>query len=360
MVIVATVLIMGQSIKGQSGSQIKIGIVGPFTGPAATFGDFMQRGLDFALSELTPEDRARIQIVKEDDRCKGADGASVVQKLVAVEKVNYVIGPLCNEATLATEALFEDNKVISISIGLPSNDIANMGPYHFSFSPEIEYMMKAITSEMSKQNLKRVAVIHMNGPFENENYKHFLTHYKAPGGEIVADESLAKGTTDFRSAILKIKQSNPDSLMVIAHTGELNNILKQLEEQKLNVLPKFGIHAAESPVLAQNIKLAEGLIYGYPGDKTQNESARIYAEKYKAQYNADPDPSSTNVYDSFKILHAAIQECGNENKACVQKKLAGLKDYQGANGSLSVDERGVGTYKEIMLKTVRGGRFERL
>jgi branched-chain amino acid transport system substrate-binding protein len=148
--------------------------------------------------------------------------------------------------------------------------------------------------------------------------------------------------------------------MIIAHTGELNNILKQLEEQRLGDLPKFGIHAAETPVLMQNIGLAEGLIYGYPADKTNTESGKKYAEMYKSKYGVDPDPSSSNVYDSFNILLAAINKCGYENNECVKDELANLKDYQGSNGNLSVDGRGVGTYKEIMLKTVRNSKFEKL
>ena len=66
--------------------------------------------------------------------------------------VKYIIGPMCNEATLSTESLFEDNKVIALTIGVPSNNIANMGSYHFSFSPEIEYLMKKINQINESSN----------------------------------------------------------------------------------------------------------------------------------------------------------------------------------------------------------------
>ncbi len=360
-VIIAIVVVLTViNQKPQASSTIKIGVVGPFTGNSAVFGDFMQRGIDFALAGLSEEERARVQIIKEDDQCAGKNAISAVQKLIDFDKVNYVIGPLCNESSIATEKIFDDNKIISLTIGLPSNTIANMGPYHFSFSPEIEFLMKKINAEISRQKLGRIAIVHMNGPFEKENYIHFVKYYIQNGGLIVADESVVKGTIDFNSVIAKIKQANPDSLMIIAHTAELNNILKQLQVHGLGNLPKFGIHAAETPMLAKNIELAEGLIYGYPADKNEIESARIYAEMYRDKFNAEPDSSSVNTFDSLNILLEAIDKCGYDDKDCVRDYFAHLTDYQGANGSLSVDERGVGTYKEIMLKIVKDGRFQKL
>jgi branched-chain amino acid transport system substrate-binding protein len=340
---------------------IKIGVVGPFTGSAASFGDLMQRGLDLGLASLTDEQKSRIQIIKEDDACSGKNAVSAVKKLIEVDKVNYIIGPLCNESTLATETLFEDNKVISVSIGLPSNKIAEMGPYHFSFSPEIEYLMKTLSQKVIDENMHRVAVIHITSAMEEENYSNFVKHFRELGGVIVADEAAPKGASDFRDLVLKVKQSKPDAIVIMAYReGELNTLLKQLSDAGLGNLPKFGIHAVQTPAVLNVKDLAEGLIYPYPADKTANESAAAYARMYREKYDADPDISSSNTYDSLRIFVTSIEKCGYSNKECVRDSIAQLKNYQGANGSLSLDERGVGTYKEIMLKVVHDGKFEKL
>lgn len=355
--VIVALLAITLSKSNRNNTTIKIGFVGPFSGNSAFFGEFMQKGLDLAMKEYTPEQLANVQIIKEDDVCGGKTAVSAVQKLIDVDHVNYIIGPLCNEASLATEKLFDENKVVSVTIGLPSNVIANMGPYHFSFSPEIEYLMKTLAAEMLKKNLKKVAIIHTVSAFQDENYRHFVKYYVAGGGTIVADEAQNVGTTDFKSSVAKIKEAKPDSLMIIAVTGELNNMIKQINDQGLIKLPKFSIHAAETGLLLQIKDLAEGLIYPYPVDRNQIDSVRAFTEAYKKANNTDPNPYSANTYDSFKILLGAINKCGYANKDCVRTELASLKDYQGANGNLSVDERGVGVYKEIMLKTVKDGKF---
>lgn len=362
-VVLLVVLIGGlsywQSYKKHT-EKIKVGFIGPFSGDSAVFGSMMQNGLDIALKDLPQSERDRIEIIKEDDQCQGAPGLTAATKLINIDKVKYVIGPLCNESSLSSEKLFEDNKVISLTIGLPSNDIANMGPYHFSFSPEIEYLMITIAQEMINKGHNKVAIIHMDAPFENENYKQFKKHYEGLGGQIVADESATYGTVDFRTQILKFKNANPDSLMLAAHTANLTNILKQLEVQGISTLPKYGIHAAETPDIIQNVaNLAEGLVYPYPADRNEVASSKNYYDKYKAIYNFDADPYSSNVYDSLNILIDTVDKCGYNNISCVQNKFSNLKDYHGANGLLSVDNRGVGTYKSIMLKIIKNGKFEK-
>ena len=53
----------------------------------------------------------------------------------------------------------------------------------------------------------------------------------------------------------------------------------------------------------------------------------------------------------------AIELCRYSNVECVREELASLENYEGANGLLSVDDKGVGTYKEIRLKTLKNGKF---
>lgn len=366
-IIVAVVVLVGIAWWGNSQTKnkslsesIKIGYVGPFTGPSAVFGDFMQNGFNIAFNRLSDDDKSKIQIIKEDDMCNAKAGISAVSKLVNIDKVKYVIGPLCNESAAATERLFEDNKVISISIGLPSRQIANMGPYHFSFSPEIDLMMKTMASKISSGGHKKVGIIYINSVFQKENHDRFIERAAENGLQIVADESALTGSSDFRTELTKIKNTNPDSLMLIAHTADLVNILKQLKDVGLAGLPKYGIHAAESGMLTKNEGLAEGLIYPYPADREEIPSAKSFYDEYKELYNADSNPYSSNTFDSLNILVSSIKKCGYENVDCVQKELASLKNYSGANGLLSVDSRGVGTYEKIMLKTVKDNKFVKL
>ncbi|HIH21230.1 MAG TPA: hypothetical protein HA222_01020, partial [Candidatus Diapherotrites archaeon] len=70
----------------------------------------------------------------------------------------------------------------------------------------------------------------------------------------------------------------------------------------------------------------------------------------------EADVYSANAYDSFKILAATIKECKSDS-GCVLQEISGLKGYAGANGQFSLDERGVAKFEQILLKTVKNGKF---
>jgi branched-chain amino acid transport system substrate-binding protein len=349
----------------QTGNQkIKIGLVGPFSGPVVSFGQFMNNGLELALNDLPAEERQKIEIIKEDDKADGKTAVAGVQKLIEIDRVNYIIGPLNNNTVIATEKIFDENKIISLITGLPNEQIANMGEYHFSFLLEIGLLKKHLAEYIKQERkIETIGIIYLNDSFGEEIRNKFKQYYKSLGGVIVSEESFEKGSGDVKTQLTKIKASKPQGVFIAAYGNDLIAILKELKELNLENLPKFGIHSFESPdVLKQVADLAEGVVYPYPRATGKNRPATVeeYIQKHQDKFGYYPDVYSTGVYDSFNLLYGAIKICGYENKECVREKLASVKDYAGASGLLTVDERGVAIFDEAGLRTVRGGKFEDL
>lgn len=172
--------------------------------------------------------------------------------------------------------------------------------------------------------------------------------------------SSATNSSSLCSSITKIKDSSPEAIILIAHSDHLANILKQLKELGLGRLPKYGIHAVEAPSTLQLGDVAEGLVYPYPAGKEPTASSIKYSKEYRKKYGFDSTFYSSNTYNSLNVLLAAIEACGYYDSACVQGRIAGLKEYDSANGILSLDSRGVGTYKDVQIKAVRNGGFQKL
>jgi branched-chain amino acid transport system substrate-binding protein len=57
----------------------------------------------------------RYQLIIEDDHCAGRDAASIAQKFVSLDKVNYVLGPTCRSAVLSSAPIYEQAKIVAIS-----------------------------------------------------------------------------------------------------------------------------------------------------------------------------------------------------------------------------------------------------
>ena len=103
-VIVALVVIGGGWMLARKPAQtsaetIKIGVSAPLTGEAATYGEGILGGVQLAAKEINDAggiDGKMIELVVEDDKCEPTAGVSAMTKLINVDKVVAVAGPMCS------------------------------------------------------------------------------------------------------------------------------------------------------------------------------------------------------------------------------------------------------------------------
>ncbi len=342
----------------EKSEKVKIGVMAPFSGPSAKFGEFVRQGIDIALEEMPAEEKNNFEFIYEDDQCNSREAITAAQKLIFVDKVKYVLGPLCNESVIPTEAIFEQNKVISLTTGQPNTKIAEMGSYHFAYLPEIKTSMRELAREAYLLGSKKIGIIYIEGDYGYENYYYFKKYFEENGGEVVDLEMISQANNDFPTLLVKIKEKKPDSILLAVYGANLVSLLQQMEKFGMNSLKRYSINAFETPLVIKEVPIfAEGIIYPAAKGKDQTNASIEYYKKFSEKYGAAPDIYSGNVRDYIKILSSSIKECGKNNCDCVLYKLASIKNYPGTNGTFSVDERGVGIYDSVMLRTVKDGKF---
>ena len=93
---------------------IKIGIVFPLTGELSMYGASSKAALEYASEKINYEiNGKKIQYIFEDGKCDGKEATIAFNKLVNVDKVNYIIGGLCSSETMvAKEALKGTNAIV--------------------------------------------------------------------------------------------------------------------------------------------------------------------------------------------------------------------------------------------------------
>jgi branched-chain amino acid transport system substrate-binding protein len=83
-----------------------------------------------------------------------------------------------------------------------------------------------------------------------------------------------------------------------------------------------------------------------------------YENKYKAKYGTPVQVYAPYVYDSVKIMVAAMVKAGSSDPAKYLPALAATKDYQGVTGAISFDEKGDIKGGALTLQTIKGGKLE--
>ena len=101
----------------------KIGFIGPLTGDAAVYGELLRNVIQLAVNEINAAGGIggrQIEMIYEDGKCNGKDGANAMQKLVNVDQVKIVIGGFCSSESLAAAPIAMNNKVLLFSPGSSS------------------------------------------------------------------------------------------------------------------------------------------------------------------------------------------------------------------------------------------------
>ena len=90
------------SVTGGSAGTLKIEVLTPLSGDAASYGTAVQRAYDLAVSEVNAAggvDGRQIELVYEDAKCEGATAVTAAQKLVNAGGVKFILGGTCSGET---------------------------------------------------------------------------------------------------------------------------------------------------------------------------------------------------------------------------------------------------------------------
>lgn len=332
--------------------KVKIGVTLPRSGPATATAIWAHNGIELALEKLTQEERNRIELIEEDDQCSPTQGMTVAQKLAEVDNVKFVIGPLCAAVMSPTNDYYDSHEIIRIGVGAAMESYKTSGKYKFVFFGKVADLAGILGEYLNKKNIQTLAIIYLDDDYGKQNLNTMEQVFK---GTIVAKEHFARGDSDFRTQLLKIKETEPEAVFYAAYGSTLVNLLKQSAELDIQGM-KLSLYNTEDPEIVKSAgSLIEGIIYPHISDKTESEIKTWFEQRYLEKYGQKNEAISANAFDSFNILLDAIKNC-NEDTDCVRSEIMKVKDYVGASGKFSADEFGLGT-RSPTIKIIKNGEF---
>ncbi|MCD6193333.1 MAG: ABC transporter substrate-binding protein [Candidatus Aminicenantes bacterium] len=340
--------------------EIKIGVIVPLTGGSAKYGEDIKRGYDLAVEEINAEGGVRgrkIRLIYEDSEGKPEKAVTAAQKLIQRDRVVAILGPLWSSPTLAVAPICEKNKVVLLSSGSSSPKITDAGDYIFRNELSDKYGAEQTAKLFFNLGFKKIAIIYVNNDF-GIGYKDVTEQiYKNLGGVVTTTQSFEQDATDFRTQLLKIKDTNPEGLFIVGYK-EMILILKQMREFGINA-QILSVALFEDPEIIEKVgDVAEGAIYTYYGTfdpKSQESRIKEFVKKFEERYHKLPEYYAPIGYDAVKILALAIEKGGFAPEQ-IKEALYQIKDFPGLSGTTSFDENG-DVAKPVILKTVEKGKF---
>lgn len=338
-----------------SSDRIRIGVVAPFTGDAAVYGEATEHAIKILRQELDPSINQKLDIYYE-DACLAKEAIDSAHKLVDANHVDIITGVFC---IVSVDPIVSLTKPLQISVMMTAavpDTVIGLNGYVFSPNSAIQDEAEAQAGyAYTVLGARTASVLWMNSDFGQNYNKYFTAKFTSLGGQVLSSEPLEFFGVDYRTELTKVKATNPAFLLLIHFGNQMGVLLRQAKELEMN-LPIMGTYESEDPTILKVAgKGAEGLLLTSPIGNENNPVADRFRSTYQELYGQPPTTIAVMAYDALKLQLEAYQSCKGD-KACMLDYLYKIKDYQGASGTFSITPQGTAK-RTFVFKQVKDGKY---
>lgn len=343
---------------------VRIGAAFSFSGPMSFIGDGSNAGTTLALEELGGEVAGHpIEIYNADNACNPEQAVSAVRSLVEVNKVDLILGSGCSSSTLAAMTVLDELQVpqiVSVSSSPQIYNDSGVGGNKWNFVHAVgAIILGDVLSGYVADKVKSVAILANNDDFGRGSVSILEPALKAKGLDVTNVEYYDIGVVDARPILLKVKQADPEGLLLVAGETDAIVILRQFKELGMTQT-LFGQGTIATPLFLQLTQdepgLGEGLLniaWWAPGMDPAFDSA------YEARWAEAPYPNSAMMYYAMRyIVKAAIEEAdktGTVDGPSLQEALTKIS-VDTPMGTLSFDDHNQ-AYPDIAITTMENSQI---
>ena len=311
---------------------IKIGYVSDLTGATALWGTAGQYGAELAIKQVNENGGVlgkKVELVLEDSKGEPKEAVELAKKMGDDESIVGVLGPMTSSEAIACAPVFEEYTMVELSPCASNNQYAPMSDYAFTVAGKMEAEQPYLVERGAYEylNAKSIGVIWVNDDWGASAFESTKEGCEEYGIEITDDESFVSGEKDFTAILTKIRQTNPEYLMLVTQAADGALILKQLEAMGWDI-PVIGAGAMYSDqVILLAGEAAEGLVISAGFFLSEeDEIAWDYATKFYEGAGFYPTTHGPLSYDAALLLCAAIEKAGTTDRQAVRDALAGITD----------------------------------
>jgi branched-chain amino acid transport system substrate-binding protein len=313
----------------------------PLTGNAADQGEWARRGFELAREHLAKAKELDVAVVYEDSH--GANPASAVKayKSLQLDKKVPVIFSYGSGVGMALSPLVNADQVIQMGIATATPKYSSVGDFTFRNFPSAELETKFLVERLIKaKGITKLAILNIMNDYGVGTAESMAKTFKANGGSISYSDSYPPDETNFKSLLLKVKQSGAQAVYLAAYPTDGALILKQARQLGLShqfigsVAIVGGKHFFE---LANDA--AEGMLVVSSVPNTGTQFFTDYNVRYPGEAPAQTIYAS-RAYDAMMVVAQAVKKCGRPDTSCLRDALFTVRDYSGPSGTFSFDSSG--------------------
>ena len=323
---------------------VKVGVLHSLSGTMAISEVSVANATELAINEINEAGGvlgSQLEIVLEDGASEPAVFAQKAQKLIENDGVVTVFGGWTSASRQAMLPVFESSSnLLWYPVQFEGNEC----------SPNIMY---------SGAQPNQQALPALDWAFEQGYTKFFLigsdyvypqtanfilnTHIADRGGEVLGEEYIPLGDTNFSSVINKVSSAQPELIFNTLNGDSNVAFFKQMEAAGIDAetLPIMSFSIAEQEAQAMGVDLVAGNYAAWNYFQSlDNEANAAFIEAYQAAYGEDAVVTDPMIhgYVNVYLWKAAVEAAGSFEVDAVREAAYGLSLEDSPMGTITVDD----------------------
>lgn len=303
---------------------VKVGVVGPFSGPFALQGKNFKAGIDawFALNgrKVGPDE---IEIVYRDlPAADPAKAKALGQELIVKDKVQYLAGVYFTPDALAITPLLEQGNVPLVIFNAATSAITQKSPFVVRTSFTLWQTTAPMAKVAAERGIKKVAVaVSDYGPGVDAETA-FKKTFEAAGGTVVEAIRMPLKTTDYNPMMQRIRDSGAEAVFAFLPAGPTTlGFVKAFNENGLKekgmqfLAPGDLTQESDLPALG-NAALGILTTFHYSVAHKSPENEKFVAAAVKALDSPEElSFPAVGAFDGMRVIAKMIEATGGKPDA---------------------------------------------
>lgn len=294
---------------------IKIGVVGPLTGPFATAGQSFKHGVEayMAINGTTVGGRKVEAVFRDSAGSDPSLAKRLAEELVVKDKAAILIGFYLSPEAASAAPVATEAKTPLLMVNAASPPLIDMSPYFVRLGMTMNQpaFLAATYARQLGKSRGYTAVADYSPGHQIEQY--FIQKFTAEGGTMVGSVRIPLNTTDFAPFAERIANANPDVIQMFLPPGApAVSFMKALAARgltkKILILGQGEADDSELPQFDDSIIGFQSIIYvdAY-ADNAETKAMTTWLQK-NAGPNARPNTLNVGAYDSMAVAYKMIAD----------------------------------------------------
>lgn len=292
-------------------SKIIFGGAVSLTGPASFDGIYYKKGYELWVEHVNKRGGilgAQVKLILYDDKSTPSEAVSRYEKLITVDKVDFLLGPWTSGITAPVAAVAQNYSRLFVEGGGCADPIFQRGnKWIFNTMTAVDYqhsrnLFEWLQSLPADKRPKTATLTFHNSLWAQGCAKGVRARAGETGVQLLLDEAYSPTMSDATPLVSKIKTANPDMVLNCGYLSDGVLVVRTLKELKVNSKVVWMSDGPPNPawgsILGELASNTLGTTHWEPG--APYTGAKELTALYKKKFNEE-------IYDKVALAWASLQ-----------------------------------------------------